>query len=285
MYGIIEPLFSDTSILTMRIGAEKFNAIPQLPGIYRFYGTNGEMLYVGKAKNLRRRIFSYKRVKSGSVSRKVSKLIANTTSFDFLVTNSESEALLLENLQIRQNRPPYNHANKETETYYFVYLKTDASGLKFRLAMRIHDNADTSYWHGCFKGHLQVRKSFGCLLRLIWMAEHGIQNPMLLPVLLNRNLTPMNYYLPWKFSSENASQHDLVNLINTWVKGENCEILDWFVVQIEGGEKLTPFQSLFLEYHIETLKLFFEKKLVKHKEIRGNRTIILQDELDDLLIA
>jgi hypothetical protein len=278
-------LFTAGPFLEQRLESGMFETVPQEPGVYRFFDRFGNLLYVGKAKNLRRRLFSYKRIKPGSVSRKVSKMIGRTASFDFIVTATERDAFLLENRMIRFERPAFNHVNKETETYYFTYLKPDEKGLEFRLAMHIHHDSEKQFWHGCFKGHNTVRKSFGCLLRLLWMAENGVQNPMLLPFQLTRNLTPMRYFLAWKMNNPEAYRWILFEMLEAWMMGVNCEILDWFDVQIEGGKKLDPFQAIFFEYHLETLKNFFDQKLTRHRKIRGDRITIGQNELDDLLIT
>ena len=297
-------LFPASALLEQRIGKEHFDKVPQAPGVYRFYDAQGELLYVGKAKNLRTRLFSYKRAKAGQVSRKVSELIGRVASFVYVETETERDALLLENRMIRGDRPPYNHAKKNTETYYYLYFKPGETKLEFRLAMRIHEETERRYWHGCFKGHVPVRRSLGCLLRLLWMAENDVYDPMHLPVQLTRNLTPMRFTLhlagrcqmPDHFNglkeketrrcqnSGNAPEM-LTGLIHSWIKGESCELQDLLAVRIEGGKKLTPFQSLFLENHLEILGQFYDKKLVRHREIRGSKPIILQDEMDDLLVT
>ena len=277
-------LFPAEPLLEQRLGAERFDAIPQSPGVYRFYDKEGELLYVGKAKNLRTRLFSYKRARAGGVSRKGSRMIGQIASFVYVETETERDALLLENRMIRGDRPPFNHANKQTEAYYFVYLRPDAAGLEFRLAMRIHEETDEAHWHGCFKGHAPVRQSLGCLLRLLQMAEYAVQNPMHLPVQLTRNLTPMRYWLPWRSGDSPARQNNISQMLEEWIKGESCEILDWFIVQIEHGKRLTSFQTLYLEYHLECLKRFYDQKLVRHRKLRGDRNLIGQDDVDDLMV-
>lgn len=157
-------LFPAEPLLEQRLGRERFEAVPTSPGVYRFYDSSGALLYVGKAKNLRSRLFSYKRARAGGVSRKVAEMIGQIASFVYVETETERDALLLENRMIRGDRPPYNHANKQPETYYFVYLKPGETELEFRLAMRIHEETDEAFWHGCFKGHAPVRQSFGCIL-------------------------------------------------------------------------------------------------------------------------
>jgi len=277
-------LFTTEPLLERRLGREPFDAVPSVPGVYRFYDHRGELLYVGKAKNLRTRLFSYKRAKPGQVSRKVSELIGRIRSFVYVETPTERDALLLENRMIRGERPPYNHANKETETYYFVYLKPDKAGLEFRLTMRIHEDTGQENWHGCFKGHAPVRQSMGCLLRLLWMAEYSVTDPMHLPVKLNRNLTPMRFTLPWNPARSPALSSGLPELLNRWIRGESDEVTDWFGIQIEAGQQLTLFQRLWLEYHLDQLATFYRKKLSRHRTLRNGRNHILQEELDDLLV-
>jgi|AntRauTorcE11898_2_1112593.scaffolds.fasta_scaffold11743_2 excinuclease ABC subunit C len=271
-------------LLEERLGTECFAALPTTPGIYRFFDDCDNLLYVGKAKNLRNRLFSYKRAKSGQVSRKVSSLIGQIARFGFEETATERDALLLENSWIREKRPPFNHANKQTEAYYFIYFKPDAESLEFRLSMRIHDETDENDWYGSFKGHAPVRRSLGCLLQLLWLAEYGIQSPHHLPVQLTRRLTPMYYRLPLRTHSP-ALEHDIFGAIRKWLLGESCELLDYVSVRIENtDQKLTPFQTLFLEDRLHHLKSFYDRSLTRYRSMRGDRQIIAQDELDDLVV-
>lgn len=284
MTQLVSPLFPAQPLLEERLGSERFQSLPSTPGIYRFYDQDRTLLYVGKAKNLRARLFTYKRARAGSVSRKVSKLIGRISSFEIVETDTEQDALLLENHLIRTERPPFNHANKETEAYYFVYLKPDETGVEFRLAMRIHEETNESHWHGCFKGHVSVRRSLGCLLQLLWMAEQDVHSPLHLPVQLTRNLTPMRYHFRWREKNSPGRRDGIAEMLRHWIRGENCKILDWFIIQIECGKSLSRFEILHLEHHLDYLKKFFDRKLVRHNNIRGDRRLIGQNELDDLLV-
>jgi len=283
-------LFPAQPLLPIRVGKNWFDDIPATPGIYRFFDKGGELLYVGKAKNLRFRLFSYKRAKSGSVSRKVARLIAKTYRIEIEETESELEALLLENRLIREHRPQFNHANKQTDAYYFVFLKTDDAGLEYRLAMRTHDETGQNHWHGCFKGHNIVRRSMGCMLQLIWMAEHQHVSPHMLPVQLTRRLSPMRFTLQWKTSEKRGYRSEMIQLLNQWINGESCELLDWLAICVEYGrqKRLSRFETLFLENRLECLKAFYDYKLVPYRKLRENlpegRRLIPQNELDDLMV-
>lgn len=277
---LIEP----QPLLEERLGPETFNAIPKTPGIYRFYDSDDTLLYVGKAKNLRNRLFTYKRAKPGQVSRKVSRLIGRINRFEIEETDSERNALLLENRWIRDKRPPFNHANKQTEAYYFIYFKPSKTELEFRLAMRIHDETDPGDWYGSFKGHAPVRRSLGCLLQLLWMSEHDVSHPHHLPVQLTRRLTPVRYVMP--FSADSLiDTYSVQDMIREWFLGESCDILDFLLIMIEEeNRQLTPFQIRFLEDRLHHLKNFYDRTLTRYRHIRGERRLIPQDELDDLVV-
>lgn len=276
-------LIPATPLLEDRLGTELFSTLPTTPGIYRFYDKSGELLYVGKAKNLRKRLFSYKRARAGSVSRKVSRLVGRIASFEIEETESELSALLLENRWIRDKRPPFNHANKQTEAYYFIYFKPGAGSLEFRLSMRIHEETEEQNWYGSFKGHATVRRSLGCLLQLLWMAEHGIHSPHYLPMQLTRRLSPMNYQLSVKSTSP-LQRWNAAKLTEQFLRGYSCELLDFLVVQIETGRSLTPFPTRFMEDRLHHLKTFYDRKLVSYFRMKGEKQIIDRNELDDLLV-
>ena len=271
-------------LLEERLGTDIFSSIPKTPGIYRFYDSDDTLLYVGKAKNLRNRLFTYKRAKPGQVSRKVSRLIGRIDHFEIEETDTERNALLLENRWIREERPPFNHANKQTEAYYFIYFRPSETELEFRLAMRIHDETDTDQWYGAFKGHAPVRRSLGCLLQLLWMAEHTVSHPHHLPVQLTRRLTPMRYVMP--FSEESVTRfYDVQGMLRRWFLGESCEILDYLMVMVEHGDTpLNRFQTRFMEDRLHHLKNFYDRALTRYRHLRGERRLIPQDELDDLVV-
>ena len=92
--------------------------IPTQPGVYRFSDAHGQVIYVGKAKNLRNRVRSYFR---GAHDTKTTKLVADIHHFEFIVTNSNKEALILEINLIQQYKPQYNIKLKEGTMY--PYLK------------------------------------------------------------------------------------------------------------------------------------------------------------------
>jgi excinuclease ABC subunit C len=103
-------------------GPEDFKAIdiPTDPGVYLYRNGEGEIIYVGKAKNLRNRVKSY--FSSIYQPVKTRQLVLHIRSIDWMVVNNEVEALLLENKLIKQHTPKYNINLKDAKTYAYISL-------------------------------------------------------------------------------------------------------------------------------------------------------------------
>ena len=93
------------------------------PGVYRMYDAEGQVLYVGKAKNLKNRVSSYFR-KSGHAP-KTRALMKQVVDVQVMVTHTETEALILENTLIKQYQPRYNVLLRDDKSYPYIYLSTD----------------------------------------------------------------------------------------------------------------------------------------------------------------
>ena len=98
--------------------------IPQSPGVYQFKNTAGEILYVGKAKNLRKRVASYFSNKYNQAY-KTKSLVRSSSSLDYILVNSESDALLLENNLIKKLQPKYNVNLKDGKSYTYLCIKKE----------------------------------------------------------------------------------------------------------------------------------------------------------------
>ncbi|MCE7939898.1 MAG: excinuclease ABC subunit UvrC, partial [Chloroflexi bacterium CFX6] len=99
--------------------APQLKALPAKPGVYQYFNAEGDVIYVGKAVNLRNRVRSYFN-KSGAADPKTLRLVAAIDSIEWIVTGSELEALLLEMNLIKQHRPRYNVLLKDDKRYPYI---------------------------------------------------------------------------------------------------------------------------------------------------------------------
>ena len=119
-----EPPAEEASV---RRGVEVIKAawktLPNSPGVYRMFGEGGDVLYVGKAKSLKKRVSSYTRGFGHSNS--ISRMIAETVAMEFVTTATETEALLLETNYIKQLRPRYNVLMRDDKSFPYILLTGD----------------------------------------------------------------------------------------------------------------------------------------------------------------
>ncbi len=94
--------------------------LPHAPGCYLFSDQAGEIIYIGKAKDLRKRVTSYFQKKDHDA--KTEALVANIASFDLMITNTETEALILENTLIKKHQPHYNIDLKDAKRFAYIEL-------------------------------------------------------------------------------------------------------------------------------------------------------------------
>ena len=113
--------------------------IPSKPGVYRYYDSDGNLIYVGKAKNLKRRVSSYFNKEQTGKTRV---LVSKIADIKFIVVESESEALLLENNLIKQYKPRYNIMLKDDKTYPWISVKKEPFPRIFLTRHKVNDGSE-----------------------------------------------------------------------------------------------------------------------------------------------
>src|SRR5688572_13015497 len=98
--------------------------IPGTPGIYQFFNKGGQLIYVGKAKNLKKRVCSYF-FKENHENGKTTVLVKNIADIRYMVVETEADALLLENSLIKKHQPRYNVLLKDDKTYPWICIKKE----------------------------------------------------------------------------------------------------------------------------------------------------------------
>ncbi|MFH1361464.1 MAG: excinuclease ABC subunit UvrC, partial [bacterium] len=140
---------------------EKLSGLPCQPGVYLFRGRSGEILYIGKAKSLKKRVSSYF---TKPPDLKTSILLDKLRDIDYILAKSELDALLLENELIKKHKPRYNVALRDDKTYPFLKLSVQEEWPRLFLARK--KTKDGARYFGRFQGGMvrevirQVKKLF-----------------------------------------------------------------------------------------------------------------------------
>jgi len=156
-----------------KFGAEFLSAVPACPGVYRYLGELGEVLYVGKAKNLRRRLSNYRLATRKKRHRKMRTLVRVAVRLEIEPLATEEAALLLEGELIRSLRPPYNVEG----AYEFLYPSLGVGSWDKHLLLcattqpELYEALPLSFY-GCFRSRPRVLTSFDALTQLLSLLGH-----------------------------------------------------------------------------------------------------------------
>jgi excinuclease ABC subunit C len=136
---------------------EEFRAIaptiPQQPGVYKYFNRQGEIIYVGKAKDLRKRVSSYFNKTVGSY--KTHELVKRIHRIEFTVVDSEQDALFLENALIKEYQPRFNIDLKDDKSYPYIVIKKEPFPRVFLTRRKIDDGSE---YLGPFTSVARVRE-------------------------------------------------------------------------------------------------------------------------------
>lgn len=121
---------------------QKLKSLPDSPGIYQFFDERGKLLYVGKAKSLKNRVKSYFRFSpqlspAPNVGQRIYKMVSEAVNLEYIVLNSESDALILENSLIKQLKPKYNILLRDDKTYPYIVVDFAQDYPRFEITRRI----------------------------------------------------------------------------------------------------------------------------------------------------
>ena len=278
-----QPFFETENPLTERLGEDFFGSLPKTPGIYKMFGSAGRLLYVGKAKNLRNRLFTYRRAKPGRDSRKIIRLVRMVHSVEIEELPNEEEALLRENELIREHSPEFNHAKKQPHTYYYIVFRKEGDQIITDLRMHLRDD-EREFSYGAFKGHVTVRRGLGAILRQLYIIEEDVCQPFDFPSQLLRNLTPIHYQL----SARKIISNDWFPELQSFLRGESDRLLFKIMEHAQEHQLLEAFIGKVILKDMEALKFFYERctrrnfEIIEALEIKS--PLIPQEKLDDYLV-
>ena len=137
-------------------------------GVYRMLDEGGQVLYIGKARNLKKRVSSYFR-SAGQLAPKTRALMKHTVSVEVTATHTETEALLLENNLIKEHRPRYNIVLRDDKSFPYIYLSTEEAFP--RLAFHRGPRRGKGRYFGPFAGAGAVRETLNLLQKLFMVRQ------------------------------------------------------------------------------------------------------------------
>lgn len=198
-----------------KFGVDFLRAVPTAPGVYRYWNAEGEVIYVGKAKNLQRRLRSYRNATRKKVHRKMLRLVKAASRVTFEVVASEKAALILENELIRELAPVFNVDG----AYSFLYPAVGV-GQSHKQTLLCCTTQPELYeipalsWYGTFRSRLRARLAFDALVDLLSLIGHREKRTALPPhpvvrgsrlVGLRQIPIDLSESLPWFFAGEDGT--------------------------------------------------------------------------------
>ena len=114
--------------------------IPPSPGVYKFFNHNKDIIYVGKSKNLKKRVSSYFR--KNVENKKIKRMVKEVSKIEFVLSESEHDALLLENNLIKEDKPKYNILLRADKTYPWICIKNEKFPRVFLTRRYIKDGSE-----------------------------------------------------------------------------------------------------------------------------------------------
>jgi len=130
---------------------ETLKNLPDKPGIYQYFDKNGKLLYIGKAKSLKKRVKSYFRftpalAPAPNLGPRIYQMIAQAVRIETIVTPNENDALLLENSLIKQLKPKYNILLRDDKTYPYIYIDLSEPFPRFELTRKVVKGKKVKYF-------------------------------------------------------------------------------------------------------------------------------------------
>lgn len=231
------------------------------PGVYRMYDAAGTVIYVGKAKDLKKRLSSYFR--GNLASRKTEALVALICQIDVTVTHTETEALLLEHNYIKLYQPRYNVLLRDDKSYPYIFLSADAHP---RLASHRGARHAKGEYFGPFPNGYAVRETLSLLQKIfpVRQCENSVYRNRSRPCLqyqIGRCLGPCVEGLVTE--EEYARQIDYVRL---FLSGKDDQVLNQLVARMEQASQDMRFEEAArLRDQIQAVRRVTEKQFVSNQ--------------------
>jgi len=233
--------------------------IPNEPGVYLYKDAKGEVLYVGKAKDLRARITSYFR--NGYLNPKVQRLLENSKELEYILTRTEKEALLLEAILIKKHRPKYNVLLKDDKNFPLIRINLNEDYPALQI-VRKRKRGDKALYFGPFTSAKAIREILKLLSKTFPLRRCTLTE-------MRRRKAPCVYYqikkclAPCVRDVPKEEYAKLVQGVVDFFQGRARELLDKMKAEmLDLAERLEFERAAFLRDRIKELEEILNKQAV-----------------------
>lgn len=249
----------------MKILRKKAMSLPLLPGVYIMKNADGEIIYIGKAKALKNRVSQY----FGSQNRhpiKVRKMVENVDRFDYIVTGSEFEALVLECSLIKQHSPKYNILLKDDKGYSYIRI---SEGEYRKISAVFNKKDDGSEYIGPYLSSYSVRQSVDAANKIFKLPQCN----KVFPRDFGKSRPCLNYYISQccglcTGKIKKSDYDEAVDGAIAFLKGDSRDIIADLCVKMEkAAEELDFEQAAKLRDRINSIERIKEKQKVVYKSV------------------
>lgn len=249
----------------MKILRKKAMSLPLLPGVYIMKNADGEIIYIGKAKALKNRVSQY----FGSQNRhpiKVRKMVENVDRFDYIVTGSEFEALVLECSLIKQHSPKYNILLKDDKGYSYIRI---SDGEYRKISAVFNKKDDGSEYIGPYLSSYSVRQSVDAANKIFKLPQCN----KVFPRDFGKSRPCLNYYISQccglcTGKIKKSDYDEAVDGAIAFLKGDSRDIIADLRVEMEkAAEELDFEQAAKLRDRINSIERIKEKQKVVYKSV------------------
>lgn len=249
----------------MKILRKKAMSLPLLPGVYIMKNADGEIIYIGKAKALKNRVSQY----FGSQNRhpiKVRKMVENVDRFDYIVTGSEFEALVLECSLIKQHSPKYNILLKDDKGYSYIRI---SEGEYRKISAVFNKKDDGSEYIGPYLSSYSVRQSVDAANKIFKLPQCN----KVFPRDFGKSRPCLNYYISQccglcTGKIKKSDYDEAVDGAIAFLKGDSRDIIADLRVKMEKAAEEFDFeQAAKLRDRINSIERIKEKQKVVYKSV------------------
>jgi excinuclease ABC subunit C len=256
--------------MTQKEFQEISNGLPQEPGIYKYYDAAGSLLYVGKAKNIRKRVSSY--FNKTLASYKTHELVKRIKRIEFTIVHTEQDAFLLENSLIKQFQPLFNINLKDDKTYPYIVIKNEPFPRVYLTRQKIEDGSE---YFGPYTSVGKVRELLNFIKQTIPLRTCPLN-------LTQRNIEKgkfkicLEYHLgnckgPCEARQSEADYNENIRQIKNILKGNLAAVIQHFKKEMKGHAEALEFE-----------KAEAVRKKISYLENYQSRSIVINSSLKEV---